>query len=228
MDILKRKTCLWPVGPVFLALLVFMNSGVFKNADASASTENKKGLLALGSTAPDFRLHDVVTGREVALSDFKDQKALLVAIVCRHCPFVQHIKTGLAQLGKDYEKKGLAIVAISANDPKGYPEDAPEKLKEMAVEAGFVFPLLFDGTQVVAKEYTAVATPDFFLFDQERKLVYRGQFDDSRPQNGIPVTGKDVRVAIDAVLGGRPVSQDQRPSLGCSIKWKPGNSPNYH
>ena len=227
MELTERKKYSRLVWPVALALLVLMCSGVFTNAEASASTENKRGLLALGSTAPDFRLQDVVTGREVALSDFKNQKALLVAIVCRHCPFVQHIKTGLAQLGKDYEKRGLAIVAISANDPKGYPEDAPEKLKEMAVEAGFVFPLLFDGTQAVAKEYTAVATPDFFLFDQERKLVYRGQFDDSRPQKRIPVTGKDVRMAINAVLGGRPVSQDQRPSVGCSIKWKPGNSPSY-
>ena len=203
-----------------------MSGGVFSSAPAATSTESKRGLLALGSMAPDFRLPDVVTGQEVALSDFKDQKALLVAMVCRHCPFVQHIKTGLARLGKDYQGKGLAIVAISANDPEGYPEDAPGKLKEMAEEEGFVFPLLFDGTQAVAKEYTAVATPDFFLFDQERKLVYRGQFDDSRPKNGIPVTGKDVRVAIDAVLEDQPVSQDQRPSVGCSIKWKPGNSPN--
>jgi len=184
-------------------------------------------MLAIGSPAPDFKLPDVVTGKEVSLADFKSEKALLVVIICRHCPFVQHVKTELARLGKDYAGKGLAIVAISANDPAGYPEDAPEKLKEMAEVAGFVFPLLFDGTQAVSKAYSAVATPDFFLFDQDRKLVYRGQFDDSRPGSKIPVTGKDVRAAIDSVLEGRPVSADQKPAVGCSIKWKPGNMPKY-
>ncbi len=197
-------------------------------AAATASAEGKKGLMKLGDVAPEFKLQDVVTGKDVELADFKDSKALLVAVICRHCPFVQHVKKELVRLGKDYQGKGLAIVAISANDPAGYPEDAPGKLKEMAVADGFTFPLLFDGNQTVAKAYTAVATPDFFLFDQTRKLVYRGQFDDSRPKNGIPVTGKDVRAAIDATLQGHPVSQVQRPSVGCSIKWKPGQTPDYH
>lgn len=211
-------------------LFVFIGAGCFVSADvyAATSAEGKKNIMKLGDPAPDFQLPDVVTGQEVSLADFKDQKALLVVILCRHCPFVQHVKTGVARLGKDYAGKGLGIVAISANDPSGYPEDAPDKLKEMAVEAGFVFPLLYDGTQEVAKKFTAVATPDFFLFDGERKLVYRGQFDDSRPKSKIPVTGSDVRAAIDAVLEGRPVPQDQKPSLGCSIKWKPGNTPSYH
>jgi peroxiredoxin len=227
MDILKRKACFWPAWPVALAALILMSVWVLAEAKAATSAENKKGLLALGDSAPDFRLQDVVTGREIKRDDFKEKKALLVVILCRHCPFVRHVKAGVAQLARDYKDKDLAIVAISANDPKGYPEDAPEKLKEMAIEAGFAFPLLFDETQAVARKYTAVATPDFFLFDQERKLVYRGQFDDSRPKSGIPVTGKDVRAAIDAVLSGQPVSKDQRPAVGCSIKWKSGQTPNY-
>ena len=211
LGLLGIMVCCWGAGTV----------------EAATSADGKKGLLKLGDTAPDFKLRDVVTGTDVTLGELKDAKALLVAIICRHCPFVQHVKKELARLGKDYQGKGLAIVAISANDPAGYPEDAPGKLKEMAVTEGFTFPLLFDETQAVAKAYTAVATPDFLLFDSARKLVYRGQFDDSRPKSGIPVTGKDVRAAIDAVLEGRPVSQNQKPSVGCSIKWKPGQTPDY-
>lgn len=226
MKSLKFNTIGWIAMSLVLAGMVLWG-GSMSLIYAATSTQNKEGLMKLGDPAPDFRLTNVVTGQEVALSDFKDQKALLVAVICRHCPFVQHIKKELAQLGRDYEGKGLAIVAISANDPAGYPEDAPEKLKAMAVEEGFTFPFLFDGTQAVARAYTAVATPDFFLFDKDRRLVYRGQFDDSRPRSGIPVTGKDVRAAIDAVLEDRPVSSEQRPSVGCSIKWKAGQTPQY-
>jgi peroxiredoxin len=189
-------------------------------ARAVASTEGKKGLLAMGSQAPDFALPDVVTGKIVRRDDFKDQTAFLVVILCRHCPYVKHIRKNLVSFAKDYAGKRLAIVGISSNDPGAYPEDSPESLKQMAVSEGFTFPVLFDGTQEVAKAYTAVATPDFFLFDKDRKLVYRGQYDDARPGNRVPVTGKDVRAAVDAVLAGKPVSADQKHAVGCSIKWK--------
>lgn len=192
-----------------------------------ASAEGKSGLLSLGAQAPDFSLPDVVTGKILSQGDFSGKKALLVMIICRHCPYVQNVKTGLTKMGQDYVGKDIAIVAISANDPAAIPIDSPQGLKEMAQEEGFNFPLLFDETQSVAKAYTAVATPDFFLFDKSRKLVYRGQFDDSRPGNSIEVTGKDVREAIDALLAGKPVSENQKPSIGCSIKWKPGNDPSY-
>ncbi|MFH1208554.1 MAG: thioredoxin family protein [Candidatus Omnitrophota bacterium] len=189
-------------------------------ARAVASTEGKKGLLEMGSQAPDFALPDVVTGKIVRRDDFKDQAAFLVVILCRHCPYVKYIRQDLARLGKAYAGKGLAIVGISSNDPGAYPDDSPESLKDMAVSEGFTFPILFDGTQEVAKAYTAVATPDFLLFDKDRKLVYRGQYDDARPGNALPVTGKDVRAAVDAVLAGKPVSADQKHAVGCSIKWK--------
>ncbi|MFH1799645.1 MAG: thioredoxin family protein [Candidatus Omnitrophota bacterium] len=174
----------------------------------------------MGSQAPDFALPDVVTGKIVRRDDFKDQTAFLVVILCRHCPYVKHIRRDLAGLGKDYAGKGLAIVGISSNDPGAYPDDSPESLKDMAVSEGFTFPVLFDGSQEVAKAYTAVATPDFLLFDKDRKLVYRGQYDDARPGNALPVTGKDVRAAVAAVLAGEPVSADQKHAVGCSIKWK--------
>lgn len=189
-------------------------------ARAAASAEGKKGLLEIGSRAPDFVLPDVVTGKIVRRDDFEDRTAFLVVILCRHCPYVKHIRQDLVGLGKDYTGKGLAIVGISSNDPAAYPDDSPESLKEMAVSEGFTFPVLFDGTQEVAKAYTAVATPDFLLFDQDRKLVYRGQYDDARPGSALPVTGKDVRAAVDAVLAGKPVSADQKHAVGCSIKWK--------
>jgi peroxiredoxin len=189
-------------------------------ARAAASTEGKKGLLAMGSRAPDFALPDVMTGKIVRRDDFKDQTAFLVVILCRHCPYVKHIRQNLVNFGRDYAGKRLAIVGISSNDPAAYPEDSPESLKEMAVSEGFTFPVLFDGTQEVAKAYTAVATPDFLLFDKDRKLVYRGQYDDARPGNTLTVTGKDVRTAVDAVLAGKPVSADQKHAVGCSIKWK--------
>jgi peroxiredoxin len=184
-------------------------------------------MLALGTHAPDFELPDVMTGSPVRRSDFDDRPVLLVMFICRHCPYVAHVRSGIAELGREYEGSDVAIVAISANDPDAYPEDAPESLAEEARLAGYPFPYLFDATQSVAAAYTAACTPDFFLFDRDRRLVYRGQFDDSRPRNGLPVTGKDVRAAIEAVRAGRPVAGDQRPSIGCSIKWRPGNEPAY-
>jgi peroxiredoxin len=182
-------------------------------------------MIPLGTAAPAFSLPDVVSGRTVTLRDFDDRSALLVMFICRHCPYVRHVRAALAELGREHASSRLGIVAIGANDPNTYPEDAPESLAQEAVEAGYVFPYLFDETQEVAKTYTAACTPDFFLFDAERRLVYRGQFDSSRPGNGVPVTGEDLRAAIGAVLRGEPVSEDQRPSVGCSIKWRPGNEP---
>jgi peroxiredoxin len=182
-------------------------------------------MLPLGTEAPDFALADVVSGRTVTLRDFDGEKALLVMFLCRHCPYVAHVRPTLAALARDRIGSGLGMVAISANDPVTYPEDAPEGLAAEAVEAGYPFPYLFDETQEVAKAYTAACTPDFFLFDDDRRLVYRGQFDASRPGNGVPVTGQDLRAAIDSVLEGRPVAEEQHPSVGCGIKWRPGNEP---
>jgi peroxiredoxin len=184
-------------------------------------------MLPLGTKAPEFHLPEVVSGENISLANLADKKALLVMFICRHCPFVKHIQTELANLGKDYFNSDLGIVAISANDAQNYPNDAPESLKEMSTELGFKFPLCYDETQETAKAYTAACTPDFFLFDQERKLVYRGQLDDSRPSNNKPVTGADLRAAIEAVLVDQAVTSEQIPSVGCNIKWKPGNEPNY-
>ena len=184
-------------------------------------------MLALGTKAPDFELPDVVTGLPVSIRDFDGKRALLVMFICRHCPYVRHVRGELARLGRDFAESDLAIVAISSNDVEEYPEDRPESLAEEAREAGYVFPYLFDETQEVAKAYTAACTPDFFLFDADRALVYRGQLDDSRPSNGLPVTGEDLRAAIGAVLSGAPVAEDQRASIGCSIKWREGNEPAY-
>ena len=184
-------------------------------------------MLALGTTAPDFELPDVVTGRTVGLREFDHRPGLLVMFICRHCPYVAHVRAQLARLGRDFADSELSIVAISSNDPAAYPEDAPESLKQEARQAGYVFPYLFDETQDVAKAYTAACTPDFFLFDSDRALAYRGQLDASRPGNGLPVTGEDLRAAIDAVLSGTPVAEDQRASLGCGIKWRAGNAPAY-
>jgi peroxiredoxin len=184
-------------------------------------------MVALGTEAPDFTLPDVASGRVVRRSDFDGRRALLVMFICRHCPYVRHVRKGLAELGRDFRDRDVGIVAISANDPAAHPEDAPPSLAEEAREAGYTFPYLFDETQEVATAYTAACTPDFFLFDADRKLAYRGQFDSSRPGNDAPVTGKDLRAAMDAVLADRPVPQDQRPSVGCTIKWRPGNEPSY-
>ena len=184
-------------------------------------------MLALGTKAPDFELPDVVSGATISLNNFKNQKMLLVMFICRHCPYVQHVKYELARFGKDFANTDLGIIAISSNDVKQYPEDAPEKLREMSQELGFTFPFCYDESQEVAKTYTAACTPDFFLFDQKRELVYRGQLDDSRPDTGIPVTGQDLRTAIDSVLSGIPISGEQKPSIGCNIKWIQGNEPIY-
>jgi peroxiredoxin len=184
-------------------------------------------MLDLGTEAPDFSLPDVVSGKTVSLATFADRKALLVMFICRHCPYVKHVQDEIARIGRDYTGRGLGIVAVSANDVASHPDDAPESLAEMARELGFTFPFLYDESQRVARAYTAACTPDFFLFDAPRRLVYRGQLDDSRPKTERPVTGRDLRAAIDAVLAGRQVSSDQMPSLGCNIKWKPGLEPGY-
>lgn len=184
-------------------------------------------MLPLGTKAPLFSLSDVVSGKTVSLEDFADKEGLLVIFMCRHCPYVQHVKDEIAKIGNEYSKKGVGVVAISANDIASYPDDAPDKLKEMAEELHFDFPYLYDESQEVAKVYTAACTPDFFLFDRDRKLVYRGQLDDSRPGNEFPVTGNDMREALDATLSGQKPSDIQKPSMGCSIKWKEGNEPGY-
>lgn len=185
-------------------------------------------MLPLGTIAPDFSLPDVVSGNTITLPTFADKQALLVMFICQHCPFVKHIQDELARLGKDYSNRNLGIVGISANDVNNYPDDAPEKLKAMAQELDLPFPICYDESQEIAKAYTAACTPDFFLFDAQLQLVYRGQLDDSRPSNGKPVTGADLRAAIDAVLAGQAVNFQQQPSVGCNIKWKPGNEPSYY
>ncbi|MEB3310976.1 MAG: thioredoxin family protein [Snowella sp.] len=184
-------------------------------------------MLALGTQAPDFHLPDVVSGTIISLETFNPKKALLVMFICRHCPFVKHIQQQLAQLGQDYVNTKLGIIAISSNDAEKYPDDAPESLKTMATELGFTFPVCYDATQAIAKAYTAACTPDFFLFDAQRHLVYRGQLDESRPSNGLPVTGSDLRQAINSVLADQPIDPNQKPSIGCNIKWKAGNEPKY-
>jgi peroxiredoxin len=183
-------------------------------------------MLPLGTVAPDFRLPDT-NGKMVSLTNFQDRTALLVVFMCNHCPYVVHIRAGLAQLARDYTPKNVGIVGISANDVKNYPADSPARMKEEVESAGYIFPYLYDESQAVAKAYRAACTPDLYLFDQHRKLVYRGQFDDSRPGNGLPVSGKDLRAALDALLVGRPVSENQKASMGCNIKWKAGNEPAY-
>lgn len=177
-------------------------------------------MTELGSALPAFSLPDVVSGRLVSPADYADRKALLVLFICRHCPYVKHIEQELARLGWEYENRSLGIIAISSNDAAAYPDDAPESLKEQARQLRFNFPYCYDESQQVARAFQAACTPDFFLYGAERRLVYRGQLDDSRPGNGKPVTGRDLRAAIDAVLEGRPVSDVQKPSAGCNIKWK--------
>jgi len=184
-------------------------------------------MLDLGTRAPDFKLPDTA-GNMVSPADFAHQPALLVMFICNHCPYVKHLREGLAAFGREYQEKGLGIVAISANDITNHPDDSPQKMAEEAAAAGYTFPYLYDETQAVAQAYHAACTPDFFLFDGEGRLVYRGQFDDSRPGNDRPVTGADLRAAADAVLAGRPVSEEQIPSMGCNIKWRTGNEPAYY
>jgi peroxiredoxin len=183
-------------------------------------------MLELGTAAPPFHLPDT-DGSMVSLDDYADAPALLIMFICNHCPYVKHVRTELARIGREYAARGVGIVAISSNDAAAYPDDSPEAMKREKDSAGYVFPYLFDETQEVARAYEAACTPDFFLFDAGRRLVYRGQLDDSRPFNDVPVTGVDLRAALDAVLAGRPVSDAQRASLGCNIKWKPGNEPDW-
>ncbi len=183
-------------------------------------------MLSLGTSAPDFSLPNV-DGSTVSLSDFAGKPGLLVIFMCNHCPFVIHLRDELARFANEYREKGLAIVGISSNDVATHPDDSPEKMSEEAKSAGYTFPYLYDENQDVAKSYQAACTPDFFLFDRHQELVYRGQFDDSRPESGILVTGADMRAACDAVLAGQPVSQEQKPSIGCNIKWKSSNEPAY-
>jgi peroxiredoxin len=188
--------------------------------------ETPSTMAALGTPAPDFRLPDT-DGKLVSLTDLAKAPALLVVFMCNHCPFVKHISAGLAQLARDYQQRGLAMVGINSNDVASYPDDSPARMAEEVKAAGYTFPYLYDETQAVAKAYRAACTPDFFLYGRDRRLVYRGQFDDSRPSNDRPVTGSDLRAAVDAVLASRPVSAEQRPSIGCNIKWKPGAAPEY-
>ncbi len=185
-------------------------------------------MVPLGTEAAPFSLPDTVSGRSVSLEDFQEGSGLLVMFLCNHCPFVKHIQEGLAAFAREYQERGLASVAISSNDVEQYPDDGPEAMAREAKEAGYVFPYLYDESQKVAEAYGAACTPDFFLFDEKRRLVYRGQFDDSRPGNDVPVTGEDLRRAADAVLSGEKPPEDQKPAVGCNIKWKPGNQPEYH
>lgn len=178
-------------------------------------------MLPLGTIAPDFSLPDVVSGDVITLNTFAEAPALLVMFICQHCPFVKHVEVELARLGQDYVSQGVGIVAISANSVKTHPQDGPDQLKAQAEQLGFNFPYCFDASQAVAKAYTAACTPDFFLFDSAKRLVYRGQLDGSRPGSGVPVTGQDLRVALDAVLAGKVIAPEQRPSIGCNIKWEP-------
>lgn len=185
-------------------------------------------MLPLGTALPPFALPDF-DGRIVSPDDFRDAPALLIAFICRHCPFVTHIREGFAAFVREYQPRGLAVIAINSNDIDAFPEDGPEGMRQEAAAAGYTFPYLFDETQEVAKVFRAACTPDLYLFDRSRVLVYRGRFDDSRPRQNppMPVTGRDLRAAVDAVLSGSPVPAEQRNSVGCNIKWKPGNAPDY-
>jgi peroxiredoxin len=183
-------------------------------------------MLDLGTRAPDFCLPEP-TGKLHRRDDFNNAKGLLVIFMCNHCPYVKHISAALSSFAKEYQAKGLAIVGINSNDASKYPDDSPDKMAEELRAANYTFTYLYDETQHVAQQYRAACTPDFFLFDQHQRLVYRGQFDDSRPKNDTPVTGRDLRAAVDALLSGKAISADQKPSIGCNIKWKPGNEPDY-
>lgn len=190
-----------------------------------AATEST--MMELGTPAPHFNLPDP-NGNDHSMAEFADAPVLVVMFICNHCPFVKHLANGLAEFAREYQEKGVAVVAISSNDVEKYPDDAPSKMAAEAAARGYVFPYLFDESQEVAKAYKASCTPDFFVFDRNRRLAYRGQFDDSRPNNGTPVTGADLRKACDALLNGEAVSENQKPSIGCNIKWKPGNEPEYY
>ena len=183
-------------------------------------------MMPLGTPAPEFSLPDT-GGNTVSLSDFDTARALLVMFICNHCPFVKHVRAAIAEIGAEYQEKEVGVVAVMSNDVEAQPDDHPEKMAREVIEAGYTFPYLYDVTQKNAKDFGAACTPDFFLFDGEKRLYYRGQLDGARPGNDVPVTGSDLRMALDAVLAGRPAPEDQKPSLGCNIKWKPGNAPDY-
>jgi len=189
-------------------------------------TQTLSTMLPLGTKAPHFRLPDP-SGKWVSLDDFKGAPALLVVFICNHCPYVKHIRSRFAEVANEYQKRGVGIIAINSNDVQNFPEDSPEKMAEEIRNVGYRFPYLYDESQEVARAYQAACTPDFYLFDKDQRLVYRGQFDSSRPKNDQPVTGGDLRAALDAVLKGQPVSTDQKPSIGCNIKWKTGNEPAF-
>ena len=189
--------------------------------------ETPSMMLDLGTPMPSFSLPDF-NGHMVSDADVKGSNALLVAFICKHCPFVRHIRNEFARFATEYQARGLAVIAIASNDTKEFPEDGPEGMKEEAAEAGYTFPYLFDEKQLVARAFKAACTPDLFLFDGQRRLYYRGQFDGSRPKNNVPVNGADLRAAADALLAGEPAPAVQRPSLGCNIKWSPGNAPEYY
>jgi peroxiredoxin len=189
--------------------------------------ETPSTMLSLGTVLPDFSLTNAVDGTVVTATDFEGSKALLVMFICNHCPFVKHVQDELGRIARDYLSSGMAVVAINSNDEENYPQDGPGHMKALAQQKGWEFPFLFDETQQVAKVFRAACTPDFFLFGADHRLAYRGQLDGSRPGNDVPVTGSDLRAAIDAVLAGKDVSPEQLPSLGCNIKWKAGNEPDY-
>jgi thiol-disulfide isomerase/thioredoxin len=184
-------------------------------------------MLELGTALPPFRLRDL-DGKAVTSNDFADARGVLVVFICPHCPFVRHIRGELARAAEELQRRGLAVIAINSNDVTAFPEDDPEGMRQEAQEVGYTFRYFFDDSQEVAKAFRAACTPDFFLFDDRQRLVYRGQFDDSRPKSEIPVTGKDLRAAVDALLAGQPIAPVQKPSLGCNIKWKKGNEPAYY
>lgn len=183
-------------------------------------------MIPLGTPAPEFSLPDT-GGNTVSLSDFDTARALLVMFICNHCPFVKHVRAAIAEIGAEYQEKGVGVVAVMSNDVEAQPDDHPEKMAREVLEAGYTFPYLYDATQETARDFGAACTPDFFLFDGDKRLYYRGQLDGARPGNDVPVTGSDLRASLDAVLAGRTAPEDQKPSLGCNIKWKPGNAPDY-
>jgi len=190
-------------------------------------TATQSTMVPLGTKAPDFALLDAVSGEVVKLSDFEDGRGLIVMFVCNHCPFVMHVRDELVRICHEYQDRGIAAVAINSNDVEAYPEDSPQNMKAVAEEEAWNFPYLFDEDQSTAKAYRAACTPDLFVFDEDLRLYYRGQLDDSRPGNGLPTTGADLRQALEALLAGREPPEIQLPSLGCNIKWKPGNEPSY-
>ena len=182
--------------------------------------ETPSVMIPLGTKAPEFNLPDTISAKNLSLNDIKSSRATVIMFICNHCPFVKHIQTGIVELANSYIPEGIAFIAISSNDVESYPDDSPEKMKELGERLDFPFPYLYDETQEVARAYNAACTPDFYIFDEEMKLVYRGQFDNSRPNSSIPVTGEDIRSALDRILAGEPVDPQQKPSLGCNIKWK--------